>query len=88
MQSETRIAIKAIPNASKDEIVGWLGDAIKIRVRQPPENGKANRNICLLLANHLKISEKNITIVAGSTSPRKTIAIQNCSIHTIKSLIK
>jgi len=45
-----RVGIKVVPNASREGIIGWLGEDLKIRVSQPPEAGRANERVCELLA--------------------------------------
>jgi uncharacterized protein (TIGR00251 family) len=48
------LTIKVAPNARKDEIVGLVGQRLKVRVSAPPEEGKANKAICNLIANSQK----------------------------------
>lgn len=45
-----RINIKVVPNSSRDEVVGWLGDALKVKVMAPPEKERANEAVIALLA--------------------------------------
>ena len=33
------------PKASRDQIVGWLGDEIKVAITAPPVDGKANEHL-------------------------------------------
>jgi len=68
-----RLSVKVIPGASSDNIGGWLGDALKIRVQAPPEGGKANAAVIRLLAARLGIPKKRISIVQGLTSARKVV---------------
>lgn len=68
-----KLSVKVIPGASSDNIAGWLGDTLKIRVQAPPEGGKANAAVIRLLAARLGIPEKRIAIVQGLTSARKVV---------------
>ena len=71
----SRLNIKVVPGASRDQIVGWLGDALKIKVTAPPENGKANEAVVTLLAETLGVRRDTIEIVSGHGSPAKTVEI-------------
>jgi uncharacterized protein (TIGR00251 family) len=74
-----KIAVKVVPGASRNQISGWLGERLKVRVQAPPESGKANKAIIKLIASALSISPREIKIVSGGTSPLKTIEIKSIS---------
>ena len=65
-----KLAVKAVPGASRDRIVGPLGNALKVAVSAPPERGAANKAIIALLAERLAIHPSRITILRGQNSPR------------------
>jgi hypothetical protein len=44
-----RLRIKVVPGSSRDEVVGWLGDALKIKVTAPPQKGRANEAVDLAM---------------------------------------
>lgn len=71
----TVIAVKVVPRAAKDEIVGWLEGALKVRVQAPPEDGRANRALEALLAETLRLKKNAVTVVGGRSSARKRVAI-------------
>ena len=48
-----RLKVKVLPNSSRDEVCGYLGGALKIKVRAIPESGKANKAVIALLASTL-----------------------------------
>ncbi len=69
------LPIKAVPGARRDEIVGWLGDRLKVRVSAPPEDGRANKAICVLIAQRLGIKASAVTVARGQSSAEKTLEI-------------
>jgi hypothetical protein len=70
-----RLNVKVVPGSSRDQIVGWLGDALKIKVMAPPEKGRANEAVVEILAEKLGISTDDIEVVSGHSSTSKVIAI-------------
>lgn len=76
------LSIRVQPNASRNEIVGWLDDgSLKIRIQTPPQDGKANKALIAFLAKELGVSKNQISILRGETSRQKVIAIDQLS-HT------
>lgn len=71
----TAITVKAVPRAARDEIVGWLGDALKIRVTAPPQDGRANAALESLLAAALGVRRSAVRVAAGHGSARKRVEI-------------
>lgn len=76
-------AVKVVPGASRDRIAGVLGDALKVQVAAPPEGGKANAALCELLAQALGVNARDVQVVAGAASPRKTVAVRNSTVAAV-----
>ena len=70
-----KLKIKVVPGSSQTLVVGWLGDALKIRVAAAPEGGKANNAVIGILATTLNLSKRQIRITSGLSSTRKTVHI-------------
>lgn len=79
-----RLNVKVVPGSSRNQIVGWLGDALKIKVTALPEKGQANEAVIKLVAETLGISTDDIEVVSGHSSPSKVIAITGIDDETIK----
>jgi len=79
------VSIKAVPGARRDEIVGPLGDRLKVRVSAPPEGGKANRAIRELLAGELGVKPAAVSVVRGHGSAEKTVRVEGVSAAAINS---
>jgi len=79
--------VAVLPKASKNEIVGLKGEALKIRLTAPPVEGAANKMCIAFLAKALKISKSDVEIVQGQSSRNKKVMVQRVSRKKIESLL-
>ena len=70
-----RLAIHVIPNAKKENVVEE-GDGLKVHLRAPAVDGKANEALIEFLAEHYNTKKRHIKIISGEKSRRKVVAIQ------------
>jgi uncharacterized protein len=71
------LSVKITPNSSENKILGISNDTLKIKIKAPPDKGKANLELIKFLSKLLKISKSSIEIVKGKTSSMKIIAISS-----------
>lgn len=77
--SAVRIRLKVVPGSRKEQIVGPLGDRLKVKVSAPPEQGKANQAVCELLARALNVDTRRVEIIAGLSNPEKVARVEGVS---------
>lgn len=82
-----RLLIKAVPGARRDEIVGMLGDRLKVRVSAPPEGGKANAAICALIAAALGVKPRQVEVVSGHGSAEKTVRVTGADAEKVRAVL-
>jgi len=70
-----KLQLKVVPKASRDRVVGWVGERLKVQVTAAPERGKANAAVVDVLSEALGLPPARVRIVAGETSPLKTVEI-------------
>ena len=63
------------PNAKNNQIIGYHGDAIKIKIKAPPVDNEANETLVKFLSELLNIPQKNIALLHGQTGKNKLIEI-------------
>ena len=73
------VRFHVLPNAKSDMVVGQHGDAIKIKLRAPAVEGRANAALRCFLAEELKMSERAIVIERGDKSRDKLVRIDGLS---------
>jgi len=83
-----RFRVRVAPGARKAGVVGPHGGALKVRVQAPPERGKANREVCALLARHLGVALADVSVVAGHASRDKTIEVRGPGIVAARRVLE
>ena len=68
--------VRVQPRASKDEIAGVVGGALKVRLRAPALEGRANEALCEYLAQLLKTPQAAVRIVSGHHSRNKRVEVR------------
>ena len=82
-----RIAVRVVPNASRNEIVGWIGEELKVKLQAPPEGGRANKALTIFLCQALELTRRNITIIAGKKSRHKILEFSSLTLDELKRKI-
>ena len=85
---DTLLWIKVVPGASRNEIAGVLGDRLKVRVGAPPESGKANKAVCVLLARTLGVRQADVDVEGGTTRPEKTVRVRGAGVDGVRSSLR
>ena len=76
------------PNASKNEFSGLHGDRLKIRIKAPAVDGKANAAIIEFLSREFSVAKNQVIIEQGELGRQKTIRIQSPQKIPLESLIE
>ena len=71
----TVLNVKAQPRSSKAGLDGLLGDAVKVRIRAAPVDGKANKELVETLADFFSLPKSRVSFVGGETLKSKRILL-------------
>ena len=82
------LRVRVQPRASKDEVVGWAGATLRVRVTAAPVDGEANQALLSLLARVFRVSRSAVTLVRGSHARDKLVSVQGCSLETLEARMK
>lgn len=69
-----KIQVKVKPNSKVGE-VSREGDSFVVKVKEPPREGRANRAVIKLLAEHFGVPQSQVRIIGGFTTKNKVIEI-------------
>jgi uncharacterized protein (TIGR00251 family) len=78
------LELKVIPNAPRDEVVGWLGGALKVKVHAPALDGRANAALTEFLASQLALPRRAVVLVRGDKSREKVVRIDGVSLAEVR----
>lgn len=75
MSEQTVLAFHVQPRGGRTEVVGWHGDAIKVRLQAAPVAGAANDQLVRFVAKSCGVPRSAVRIVSGRRSRTKRISL-------------
>ena len=84
----SEIKVRLIPKSSRNQVMGREGEIYRVKVTSPPVDGKANRELIVLLAKRFGVPKGDIEIISGETSRIKTLRIRGRDIEEITKMLE
>ncbi len=75
--------VRAQPRSSRAGIDGLFGDAVKVRIRCAPVDGKANKELIETLAKEFDLPKSSVVFKSGETSKQKRILLRGVSAEEV-----
>ncbi len=85
------IDLEVIPESKNVKVISGYNPwrkRITVKLTQPPQKGKANKQLIEELSKILMVSESDITLISGQTSHKKTVLIKGMDVKQVLDLLK
>ena len=69
------LTVKAVPRAAKSEIAGVDDEWLRVRIKAPPVDGKANEALVKFFAEFFSLPKGAVSIISGDTARLKRVKI-------------
>ncbi len=79
------IVIHAQPRASRSEVVGLHGDALKVRLAAPPVDGAANLELIRVMAKVLGVPKSSVEVTRGHSSKSKVVRVSGLAVEDARA---
>lgn len=85
--SAVRVRVRVQPRASRTEVAGLHGDALRIRLAAPPVDGAANEELVRCISRLLHVAAGRVHVVAGTASRSKVVEIEAVDAEAVRRLL-
>lgn len=79
------LELKVIPNAPRDEIAGWLGDTLKVKIHAPALEGRANDALLDFIARQLGVPRRQVSLLRGDKSRHKVLRLDGLDAAAVRA---
>ena len=88
VETEALIRVKVTPRSSRTEIAGRENDVYRVKLTDPPVEGRAKKALIALLAEKLRIPKRDIEIVSGDKGRLKTVRVRGMSEVAVRQALE
>lgn len=85
-QSGTVIACHVQPNAARTAPAGMYGGELKVALKSPPVDGKANKELVETLADAFDLPKSMVVFKSGETSKTKRILLKGVTSARVREV--
>ena len=82
------IEVRAHPSAGRGRIAGEHSGVLKIDLKSPPEDGKANKELIKILSKALGVPAGNVALISGEKSRRKRVVFKEVGRTALENFLK
>ena len=80
-----RLKVRVTPRGSKEEVIGWKGDVLAVKLTAPPVEGAANKACTEFLSKTLGVKRAQVTLISGEKSREKVFEIDGLDESAIRA---
>ena len=80
------VNVRAQPRSSRAGVDGLIGDALKVRVKCAPVDGKANKELVETLADAFGLAKSSVVFKSGETSKTKRILLRGVTAQSLVAM--
>ena len=85
--SGVRFRVRVQPRASRTELAGAHGDAVRVRIAAPPVDGEANAELIAFLAKKLGVAKSAVDIVSGESGRDKLVEVAGARVADVREAL-
>jgi hypothetical protein len=85
VSQEAILSVRVTPRSSRDELQGWQDGVLRVRLKAPPVDGRANEALCRYLASLLGVPAGDVTVVGGQTARIKRLRVEGLAADEMKT---
>ena len=82
------MSVRAQPRSSRSGLDSIVGDAVKVRIKSAPVDGKANKELIETLADAFGIPKSRVELKSGQTSKTKRILLRGVSASAAEAVVR
>lgn len=75
------------PKASRTAVAGMYGETLKVALKSPPVDGKANKELCRFFAEKASVANSSVQLLSGETSRNKRVFVPVSADELIRRLL-
>ena len=76
------------PRSSKNQLVGFQGESLKVKLCSPPVDGAANKHCCEYLAKLFGLSRSRVELIAGEKARQKRVLLHGVDLASVEKTLR